>query len=48
MNIHKVTMQIRKDMSKIWRKSWSERIKLKKIDEGEAIEVKEFRKVYDV
>ena len=26
----------------------SERIKLKKIDEGEAIEVKEFRKVYDV
>ena len=26
----------------------SERIKLKKIEEGEAIEVKEFRKVYDV
>ena len=26
----------------------SERIKLKKIDEGEAIEVKEFRKGYDV
>ena len=26
----------------------SERIKLKKIDEGDAIEVKEFRKVYDV